>query len=142
MVDALRVASRWVTPRHGVVIDLRPAELTPYVELGTLDGTIISAGPLTVDDDRRARHAAANVALKEAAALRVVTVENGEQFAFYRYPESLDALRDYIASKWQHTWMDDATYARTRDLLGANRGARLWLREEVGIRTLRPVPAS
>lgn len=139
MVHALRVASRWVTPPHGVVIDLRPAELAPYVELGLHDGPTLSAGALVVDDDRRTRHAAAHAAIREAAELGVVTVENETQFSFYRYPASFDELRDYIATKWQHTKLGDVTSVRALELIRTYPGARLWLREEVGIRVLRPL---
>lgn len=137
MVDALSRAGRWIEPPLGCIIDLRPAHVVPDVELGLRDGTVVRVGGLVVEDDRRARHAAADAAVREVVARELFTVEDELQFLFYRYPDSADELRDYIATKWQHTHMDEATHARAVEMLRANAGGRLWLREQVAIRTLR-----
>ena|SRR5919109_1372114 len=139
MVDALRRASGWVKPPLGCLIDLRPAELIPDVELGLSSGTIVRVGGLVIDDERRARHAAANETLRAAVAQGVLVVKDEEAFSFFRYPDSADELRDYIATKWQHTHLDAATHVRAVEMLRANPGGRLWLREQVGIRTLQPL---
>ena len=136
MVDALCRAARWVKSPPGCVIDLRPAAVVAEVEVGCVDGTVLCAGGLVVLAERRARHAAADAALRTALSRGVLTVVDEEEFSFYRYPESIDELRDYIATKWQDTLLDAATYARAVQLQRANAGSRLWLREQVIIRRL------
>jgi hypothetical protein len=138
MVDALRRVSHWVKPPLGCIIDIRPAELTPRVELGLADATTLLAGCLVADEDRRGRHAAADAAVRATVARGEFTIEDEAQFSFYRYPDSADDLRDYIASKWEHTRLEHATYLRVVELMRQHGGARLWLREEVGIRRLLP----
>jgi len=138
MVDALSRACRWVRPPHGCLVDLRPADIHPDVELGLLDGTVLHVGGLVVDDERRRRHAAADAAVRTTVDRGLVCVKNQQVFSFYRYPDSPDELRDYIAAKWQYTHMDASTHARACGLLRENPGARLWLRERVGIRLLVP----
>ena len=138
MVDALRRSSRWVKPPLGCIIDLRPADVVPDVEFGLPDGSITRVGGLVVDQERRARHAAADAALREVVRRGDLVVLDEEQFWFFRYPVSAGELREYIATKWQHTHLDDHTYARASDIQRANPNARLWLRERVGIRSLRP----
>ena len=138
MVDALNRARRWLKAPLGRIIDLRPAPVVPDVELQLTDGTIARVGGLVVDDERRQRHLAADLAVLTACRRRLVTVTGEEEFSFYRYPDSADDLRDYIAVKWQHTHLDAATHARAGEMMRANPGARLWLREQVGIRILRP----
>jgi len=138
MVDALCRARRWVQPPLGCVIDLRPADVAADVEIGLADGSTVGVGGLVVDAERQARHAAAEAALSYVLTERVLTLEDEDQFWFLRYPSTIDELRDYIATTWQHTRLDAATYARAVELQRANPGARLWLRERVAIRRLRP----
>jgi hypothetical protein len=139
MVDALRRASRWLDPPLGSIIDLRPAHVVPHIELGLPDGALVPVGGLVVDDERRARHMAADLAIRALVTDGVFTVEREQEFSFYRYPESVDELRRYIATKWQHARLDDATYARAIREQGARPDGRLWLREQVAIRVLRPI---
>jgi len=142
MVDALCRAARWVKPSPACVIDLRPADVVAEVEVGCVDGTVLRAGGLVVRAERRARHAAADAALRTALARGVLTVVDEEEFSFYRYPASIDELRDYIATKWQDTLLDAATYARAVQLQRADAGSRLWLREQVIIRRLCATPST
>jgi hypothetical protein len=142
MVDALIRARRWLKPPLGRLIDLRPAHVVPHVEIKLADGTIAHVGGLVVDDERRQRHLAADLAVSTARGRGLLAVTGEEEFSFYRYPDSADDLRDYIAVKWQHTHLDAATYARAGEMIRANPGARLWLREQVGIRILRPAAPS
>lgn len=135
MVDALIRAGRWLAPQ-GVVIDLRPADVVPDIELGLPDGTVVHVGEPVVDDERRARHRAAADALQTVIARRLFVIKDEEQFSFFYYPDSPEELRDYLATKWRQTWIDDRTYARMLDALAAHPDGRLWLREQVGIRTL------
>ena len=138
MVDALRRAGRWVEPPLGCIIDLRPAHVVPHIELGLPDGAHVPIGGLVVDAERRERHMAADLAVLAVVKQGLFTVEREQEFSFYRHPESVDELRQYIATKWQHTRLDDATYASAIDAQRARPDGRLWLREQVAIRVLRP----
>lgn len=138
MVDALRRAGGWIEPPLGRIIDLRPAHVVPHVELELPDGAQVPIGGLVVDDERRERHMAADLALLAVVKRGLFTVEREQEFSFYRYPDSVDELRQYIATKWQHTRLDDATYARSIEAQRARPDGRLWLREQVTIRLLRP----
>ena len=142
MVDALGRAARWVKPPPGCVIDLRPANVVADVEVGCVDGTVLGAGGLVVREERRARHAAADAALRTTLDRGFLTIVEEEEFSFYRYPDSIDELRDYIATKWQDTELDATTYARAHRLQRANAGSRLWLREQVVIRRLSVRPST
>ncbi len=136
MVDALHRASRWLKRPFGCVIDLRPADLVPRVEIEMPDRIVVDVGGLVVDDERRARHAAADAALRSVVADGTLIAGREEEFTFYRYPDSPNELRDYIAAKWQQTRLASETHAEAAALLAANPGARLGLREQVAIRTL------
>jgi hypothetical protein len=125
-----------VKPPPGCVIDLRPANVVADVEVGCVDGTVLAAGGLVVREERRARHAAADAALRTTLDRGFLTIVEEEEFSFYRYPDSIDELRDYIATKWQDTELDASTSARADRLQRANAGSRLWLREQVVIRRL------
>ena len=140
MVDALYRASRWARPPLGCVIDLRPAAGIPQVELGLANGAVVRVGSLVVDEERFVRHRNADAALRTALARGFLSLDNETEFSFSRYPESPDDLRDYIASKWRHTRLDDRTHARAAALLRQYPEGKLWLREQVVIRLLRPTP--
>jgi len=142
MVDALNRARRWVKPPSGRIIDLRPAHVVAEVELGLPDGSIAAVGGLVVGDERRQRHRAADLAVSAVVQRGTLTVSAEREFPFYRYANSADELREYIATKWQHTHLDAATEARAHEMMRANPGARLWLRERVAIRNLLPAVAS
>jgi hypothetical protein len=142
MVDALSRSSRWVEPTKGCVIDLRPADVVGSVEIGLDDGSMLGVGVLTVQDERRRRYAAANAAVRTVVEHGLLQVTFEQTFCFYHYPESPDKLRDFIATKWQQTTLDPETHQRAVDLLARHPDGRLWLREHVGIRTLRPRAAN
>jgi len=141
MVDALSRASRWVAPPHGRVIDLRPADVYPDLELGLADGSVLHVGGLVVDDERIKRYEAADAALGLAIARGLVRVHDERMFAFNRYASTPEELRDHIAAKWRQTRMDEATCRRARTMLTRHAGSRLWLRESAGIRVLIPLRA-
>lgn len=102
------------------------------------DRTIVNVGGLSVDEERRARHTAADLALRSVVAGGTLVVDREEEFPFYRYPDSATELRDYVATKWKQTPLAPEIYAAAAALLDANSGARLWLREQVAIRRLCP----
>jgi hypothetical protein len=93
---------------------------------------------LTVEAERHRRHAAADRALAAVLDRHLFVLDEAREFTFLRYADSAAELRDYIASKWKETRLGDATCLRTAVALGARPGARLWLRERVAIRRLRP----
>ena len=138
MVDALIRARRWLAP-DGVVIDLRPAHAVTDIEMGLPDGTVIHIGEPVVDDSRRARHRAADEALRAVVGRHVFVVKDEEQVPFLYYPDSPEELRDYLATTWRGTRIDDRVFARIIAAVRVHPGGRLWLRESVGIRTLMPV---
>jgi hypothetical protein len=142
MVHALSRACRWLRPPSGRIIDLRPAHVVPDVEIRFVDGSIQHVGGLVVDDERRRRHLAADLAVSTVVQRGTFTVNAEQEFPFYRYASSAEELREYIATKWQHTHLDAATEARAHEMMRANPGARLWLRERVAIRSLVPAVAS
>ena len=136
MVDALGRARRWLK-RGGCLIDLRPAHTIPEVVIGT-DKYARVVGVLTVEAERHQRHAAADRALNHVLDRQLFVLEDAREFVFYRYADSAEELRDHIAARWKQTRLDDATCLRTAAALGNEAGARLWLRERVAIRRLKP----
>ena len=58
---------------------------------------------------------------------------------FHRDADSAEELRDYIAERWKHTRLDDSTCLRTAAALDNDAGARLWLRERVALKRLKPL---
>jgi hypothetical protein len=137
MVDALCRTRGWLKP-DGRLIDLRPAHTIPEVVIGSDEhATVI--GVLTVEAERHERHAAANNALDHMLDRHLFVLEELREFAFLRYADTAEELRDYIAERWKQTRLDDATCLRTAAALSDQAGARLWLRERVAIRRLRPL---
>jgi hypothetical protein len=137
MVDALCRARHWLKP-GGCLIDLRPAETIPTVVVGSHAESYV-VGMLTVEPERQQRHAAADRALVNILDRRLFLLEEEREFVFLRYADSADELRDYIAAKWKETRLHDTTHLRTATALRELPGARLWLRERVAIRRLRPI---
>jgi hypothetical protein len=138
MVDALCRTRSWLKP-DGRLIDLRPAHTIPEVVIGS-DERAIVIGVLTVEAERHERHAAANNALNDVLDRQLFVLEQSREFAFLRYADSAKELRDHIAERWKQTRLDDDTCLRTAAALSDQPGARLWLRERVAIRRLKPVP--
>jgi hypothetical protein len=137
MVDALCRTRGWLKP-DGRLIDLRPAHTIPEVVIGS-DEQMTVVGVLTVEAERHERHAAANHALDNVLDRQLFVLEELREFAFLRYADTAEELRDYIAERWKQTRLDDATCVRTAAALRDQAGARLWLRERVAIRRLRPL---
>ena len=137
MVDALCRTRSWLKP-DGRLIDLRPAHTIADVVIGSGEHPTV-IGVLTVEAERHERHAAANNALDDVLDRQLFVLEELREFAFLRYADSAEELRDYIAERWRQTRLDDATCLRTAAVLRDRPGARLWLHERVAIRRLRPL---
>ena len=137
MVDALCRTHSWLKS-NGHLIDLRPADTIPDVVVGSDEDPHV-VGVLTVDVARQERHSAADRALATVLDRHMFVLEDAREFVFHRYADSADELRDYVAAKWKETRLDETTRAGTVAALSARPGARLWLREHVAIRRLRPV---
>ena len=137
MVDALCRTRSWLKP-DGRLIDLRPAHTIPEIVIGSGEHPTV-IGVLTVEAERHERHAAANNALDDVLDRQLFVLEELREFAFLRYADSAEELRDYIAERWRQTRLDDATCLRTAAVLRDRPGARLWLHERVAIRRLRPL---
>jgi hypothetical protein len=140
MVDALCRTRNWLKS-DGRLIDLRPAEGVPTVEIGSPGRDPAIAGVLVVQDERRRRHAAADRALGTVLERKVFHLERAHEFWFLRYGDSAGELQEHIAARWQHTRLDEETRARADAMLRGEPHARLWLRERVAIRSLRPTSA-
>ena len=138
MVDALCRTRLWLKP-EGYLIDLRPAETIPEVVVGS-DEYAEVIGVLTVEAERHERHAAADRAVTDVLDRHLFVLDEAREFTFLRYAQSAEELRDYIAQTWRQTRLDDATRLRTAAALSSHPRARLWLRERVAIRRLRPAP--
>ncbi len=136
MVDALRGARRWLKP-DGCLIDLRPADVVPTLEIGCPGGDPTLAGVLVLQQERRLRHAAADRALEAVLERKLFQLEQARDFWFFRYADSPRELQEYVATRWQDARLDDATRDRAAEMLSRTPGARLWLRERVAIRSLR-----
>jgi hypothetical protein len=137
MVDALCRSRHWLKA-DGCLIDLRPADPTPDVMVGSRDQSR-PVGTLNVETARRQRHAAADRALARVLDRHLFILEEAREFIFRRFAETADELRDYVASKWKETRLDEITHRRAAEALSVVPGGRLWLREEVAIRRLRPL---
>ena len=140
MVDALCRCRDWLKA-DGCLIDLRPADPTPEVMVGSRDQAR-AVGTLAVEPARHQRHAAADRALAQVLDRQLFMLEEAREFIFHRFADTADELRDYVASKWKETRLDEITHRRAAEALRARPGGRLWLREEVAIRRLKIDPVS
>ena len=98
-----------------------------------------AVGTLTVETVRHQRHAAADRALARVLERELFILEEARQFIFHRFADTADELRDYVASKWKETRLDEITHRHATEALSVVPGGRLWLHEEVAIRRLRPL---
>jgi hypothetical protein len=137
MVDALCRARCWLKT-NGWLVDVRPAQMVPTLEIGSPGRNPAIAGALVVQEERRQRHAAADRALGAVLERKLFHLERSREFWFLRYADSARELQEHIAIRWQHTRLDDETRERADAMLRGEPNARLWLRERVGIRSLRP----
>ena len=139
MVDALQRARGWLRPA-GFLIDIRPTPEPAHLEV-QLAGRTEVAGRVSDADGQAgpsARHARADTALAAALDRHWFVVELQRQFSVYRHGDTLDELRHHIRSDWRGAAIDDAALGRAAALLASERGARVRLREQVGMARLAP----
>src|SRR6185369_772378 len=110
MVDALCRSRDWLKA-DGCLIDLRPADPTPEVMIGFGDQSR-AVGTLTVETARHQRHAAADRALAQVLDRQLFILEEAREFIFHRFADSADELRDYVATKWKETRLDEIAHRR------------------------------
>jgi hypothetical protein len=138
MVDALRRIRGWLRP-SGYLIDLRPAATRACVEVGRDERDAVLIGDLVSDEERLHRHAAADIALAGVLNAQLFVTEAVRTFTFRRYGDSAGELRDYVNARWQHVTFPDPLRVRADEARAARLGARVWISEWVGIRSLRPL---
>ena len=131
MVDALRSARRWVRT-DGSVIDVHPTEVPAWLEIDDE-----AVGPLDAGDAPE-RHAKATAALETALDEGLFVAARAVEFLFATHGDSIDELRDHIATHWRSTRIDDRLYeaARTRQR-GDPRAGHPRVVEQVRLSVLR-----
>ena len=143
MVDALQRAREWLRPA-GFLIDIRPTPEPGYLEVQLPGRTEVAGRVRDVDGQAgpSARHARADTALATALDRHWFAVELRREFSFYRHGDTLDELRDHIRGDWRGAAIDDAALGRAAALLASERGARVRVREQVGLARLTSREAS
>ena len=109
MVDALRLARRWITP-DGLVIDVHPTAVHAWLEIDLQTIGVLDAG------DAPDRHAKATAAVETVIDEGSFVIGPAIEFLFATYGDSIDDLRDHIAAHWRSTRIGDVLYetAHTR----------------------------
>ena len=139
MVDALQRARKWLKPA-GFLIDIRPTAEPAYLEVQLAGRTEVAGRVGDVNDDAgpNARHARADNALATALDRHWFAAELRLEFSFNRHADTLDELRDHIRGDWRGAAIDDAALTRAATLLASEPGARVRVREQVGVARLAP----
>src|SRR3954449_9024097 len=131
MVHALHRAHALLAP-GGCLIDLRPTSETARLEA---DG--LSIGRLDADGADR-RHAAAEAALSRVVAGGLFHVDAEQEFWFFTYGESAEALREHVCTSWRDSRVGDALIARAHAARRANPALALRIAEQLRITRLLP----
>ena len=140
MVDALRRAHGWLRPA-GLLVDIRPTAEPAYLEV-QLASTIVVAG--RVGDEKETvgpneRHARADTALAVALDRGWFVSERHLEFSFLRYAHRIAEVRNHVRGDWMGASIEDEALDRAARLQATEPGARLRVREQIGISRLRPV---
>ena len=61
------------------------------------------------------------------------------EFSFHRYADRIAEVRDHVRDDWIGASIDDEALERAARLQGSEPGARLRIREQIGIGRLRPI---
>jgi len=140
MVDALRRAREWLKPT-GYLVDIRPTAEAAYLEVQRAAGIVCAGRVSDVNElvGPNARHARADTALAIALSSRWFVAEVRLEFSFHRYAETVDEVRDHVRGTWMGAAIEEEALLRAASLHASEPGARLRVREQVGIVRLRPV---
>src|SRR3954468_13969519 len=131
MVHALHRAHALLAP-GGCLIDLRPTSETARLEA---DG--LSIGRLDADEADR-RHAAAEAALSRVVGNGLFHIDAEQEFWFFTYGDSVEALREHVCTSWRDSRIGDALIARAHAARGANPALALRIAEQLRITRLLP----
>jgi len=140
MVDALRRAHEWLRPA-GILVDIRPTAEPAYLEVQLASGIVVAGRVSDISDQAgpNARHARADTALAMALNRGWFVSERHLEFSFLRYADRIAEVRNHVRGEWMGARIDDEALDRAARLQATEPGARLRLREQVGIGRLRPV---
>ena len=139
MVDALRRAHEWLRPA-GSLVDIRPTAEPAYLEVQLASGVVVAGRVSDINDlaGPNARHARADTALAVALARGWFVSELRLEFSFNRYADRIAEVREHVRGDWMGASIEDEALDRAADLRGKEPGARLRIREQIGIGRLRP----
>jgi hypothetical protein len=140
MVDALRRAREWLRPA-GSLVDIRPTAEPAYLEVQLASGVVVAGRVSDINDlaGPSARHARADTALAVALARGWFVSELRLEFSFHRYADRIDEVRDHVRGEWMGASIEDEALDRAAHLQAKEPGARLRIREQIGIGRLRPL---
>jgi hypothetical protein len=139
MVDALRRAHGWLKA-GGCVIDVRPTAEPAYLEVLLASRAAVAGRVGDLDDavGPNARHARADTALSVALERGWFVVETRFEFPFHRYADNVSEVRNYLREDWMGAAIADEALEQATRLMASEPGARVRVREQVGIARLRP----
>jgi hypothetical protein len=142
MVDALDRAHGWLRP-EGFLVDIRPTAEPAYLEVELAAGVVTAGrvGDVNQDVGPNARHARADTALATAIERGWFVHELRLEFAFHRYAETVEELRDHVHGDWMGARIAAQALQRAAALARSEPGARLRVREQIAVARLRPVRA-
>lgn len=134
MVDALRRAHGWLQPA-GSLVDIRPTAEPAYLEVQLASGVVVAGRVSDVNDSAgpNARHARADTALAVALERGWFVSELRLEFSFHRYADRIAEVRDHVRGEWMGASIDDDALERAARLQASEAGARLRIREQIGI---------
>lgn len=140
MVDALRRAHGWLQAT-GSLVDIRPTAEPAYLEVQLASGVVVAGRVSDVNDSTgpNARHARADTALAVALERGWFVSELRLEFSFHRYADRIAEVRDHVRDDWIGASIDDEALERAARLQGSEPGARLRIREQIGIGRVRPI---
>jgi len=141
MVDALERAHGWLRP-GGRLVDVHPTAERAYLEV-QVGARLVCVGRVHDVDEQigpSARHARADAAFAAAVERGWFLVEERREFSFRRYADTVDEMRSYVNGTWKGAALEERALLEAARHLLADPGARLWVREQVGIVRAIPIP--
>lgn len=140
MVDALERAHGWLRP-GGRLVDIHPTAEPAYLEVQA-GARLLGVGRVHDVDEQigtSARHARADAAFAAVVERGWFLVEQRREFSFRRHADTVDEMRSYVNDTWTGAVLDEGALQDAARHLLAERGARLWVREQVGIARAIPI---